>query len=60
MTKTNKNIFDSKKKDIIKGLLELKRRNKAINSKIKTKKYYNYDDIEYKGIRDVKNTIINQ
>ena len=36
-----------------------KRRNKTItniveSSKINTKKYYDYDDIQYRGIRDVK------
>ena len=43
-SKTNKSI--KKKEDIIKNLAELKRRNKAIkNSEIKTKRYYDYDNI---------------
>ena len=61
-TKSNKNIFDPKREDIAKHILELKRRNKIIKntvkirqkSEIKTKNYYDYDDIEYKGIKDVK------
>ena len=47
------------KKDIIKYILELKRKNKintAKSSEIKNKNYYDYDDTEYKGIRDVKDT----
>ena len=47
------------KKDIIKYILELKRKNKintAKSSEIKNKNYYHYDDTEYKGIRDVKDT----
>ena len=30
-------------------------KNKAKNRKIKAKKYFDYDDIEYEGIRDIKN-----
>ena len=39
-TKSNKNIFDPKREDIAKHILELKRRNKTIKNtvKIKTKK----------------------
>ena len=44
-----KNLFASKIKVIERNLTELE------ENLSKTKKYYNYDDIEYKGIRDVKN-----
>ena len=43
-----KNLFTSKIKEIEKSLLELE------ENLFKPKKYYDYDDTEYKGIRDVK------
>ena len=43
-----KNLFASKTKDIRRNLFELKK----YLSKIK--KYYDYDDVEYRGIRNVK------
>ena len=47
--KKQKNLSISKTKEIAKNLLELER------NLFKPKKYYDYDDIEYKGIRDVEN-----
>ena len=44
-----KNLFGSKIKEIKKNPLELE------ESLSKPKKYYDYGDTEYKGIRDVKN-----
>ena len=44
-----KNLFAPKKKEIEKNLLELEK------NLFKPKKYYHYDDIEYKGIRNVRN-----
>ena len=43
-----KNLFESKIKDIERSLTELE------GNISKTKKYYDYDAIEYSGIRDVK------
>ena len=43
-----KNLFASKIKEIERDLTELE------ENLSKTKKYYDYDDTEYKGIRDVK------
>ena len=43
------NLPTQKLKDIDKNLLELE------ESLYKHKKYYDYDDFEYKGIRDVEN-----
>ena len=45
----NKNLSQSKIKEIEKNLFELE------ESLSKLKKYYDYDDAEYKGIRDVGN-----
>ena len=42
------NLFESKIKKIERNLTELE------ENLSKTKKYYDYDDIEYNGIRDVK------
>ena len=47
--KKQKNLSISKTKEIAQNLLELER------NLFKPKKYYHYDDIEYKGIRDVEN-----
>ena len=44
-----KNLFAAKIKEIERNLLELE------ENLFKLKKYYDYDDTEYKGIRDVKN-----
>ena len=46
--KNKKNLFASKIKEIEGNLTELEA------NLFKTKKYYDYDDIEYKGIRNVK------
>ena len=43
-----KSLFESKIKDIERNLTELE------ENLSKTKRYYDYDDIEYKGIRNVK------
>ena len=43
-----KNLFESKIKEIEKNLTELE------ENLSKTKKYYDYDDIEYRGIRNVR------
>ena len=43
-----KNLFESKIKEIERNLTELE------ENLSKTKKYYDYDDIEYSGIKDVK------
>ena len=43
-----KNLFTSKIEEIKSNLLELE------ENLFKPKKYYDYDDAEYKGIRDVK------
>ena len=43
--KKQKNLSISKTKEIAKNLLELER------NLFKPKKYYDYDDIEYKGMR---------
>ena len=43
-----KNLFTSKIKEIERNLTELE------ENLSKTKKYYDYEDIEYNGIRDVK------
>ena len=48
----NSKIKTIKKKDIIKDFSRLK--NKVKNRKIEARKYYDYDDIECKGIRDIK------
>ena len=62
--KVNKSILGPQKEDIIKDLSKLNNtvknkskdiKNRAKNSKINTKKYYDYDDIEYKGMRNIKN-----
>ena len=45
----NKNLSESKIKEIEKNLCELE------ESLFKLQKSYNYDDAEYKGIRDMKN-----
>ena len=45
---SEKNFFESKIKDIERNLTELE------ENPSKTKKYYDYDDIEYKGIRNTK------
>ena len=42
-----KNLFDSKIKEIERNLTELE------ENLSKTKKYYDYDDIEYNGIRNI-------
>ena len=42
------NLFAAKIKEIRRNLLELE------ENLFKSKKYYDYDDIEYKGIRNVK------
>ena len=47
--KKQKNLSISKTKEIAKNLLELER------NLFKPKKYYDSDDIEYKGIRDIEN-----
>ena len=44
----NKNLSESKVKEIEKSLFELE------ESLFKLKKYYDYDDAKYKGIRDIK------
>ena len=44
----NKNLSESKTKEIEKNLFELE------ESLFKLKKYYDYDDAKYKGIRDIK------
>ena len=46
--KNKKNLFASRMKEIEKNLDELE---KNLSD---TKKYYNYDDVEYKGIKDIK------
>ena len=46
-----KNLFTPKMNEIEHNLLELE------ENLFKSKKYYDYDDTEYKGIRDVKNLI---
>ena len=43
-----KNLFAAKIKEIRRNLLELE------ENLFKSKKYYNYDDIEYRGIRNLK------
>ena len=43
-----KNLFASKIREIERNLLELE------ENLFKSKKYYDYDDAEYKRIRDVK------
>ena len=43
-----KSPAESKRKEIEKNLTELE------ENLFKTKKYYNYDDIEYRGIRNVR------
>ena len=45
----NKNLSQSKIKEIEKNLFELE------ESLSRFRKYYDYDDAEYKGIRDVGN-----
>ena len=47
--KNPKNLFGEKVKKTEKNLLELE------ESLFKLKKYYDYDDTKYKGIRDVRN-----
>ena len=47
-TENKKNLSKSKIKEIKENLLELEK------SLFKPKKHYDYDDIEYKGIRDIK------
>ena len=47
--KENKNLSESKTKEIEKNLFELE------ESLSRLKKHYDYDDIQYKGIRDVGN-----
>ena len=47
-TENEKNLFAPKIKDTEKNLLELE------ENVFKPKKYYDYDDTEYKGIRNVK------
>ena len=47
-TESEKNLFGSKIKEIERNLTELE------ENLSKTRKYHNYDDIVYKGIRDVK------
>ena len=46
--KSEKNLFESKIKEIERNLTELE------ENLSKTKKCYNYDDIEYKGIRNIR------
>ena len=46
--KNGKNLFTPKIKEIERNLLELE------ENLFKPKKYYDYDDTEYQGIRDVK------
>ena len=43
-----KNLFAPKKKETERNLIELE------ENISKTKRYYDYDDTEYKGIRDIK------
>ena len=45
---SEKNLSKSKIKEIERNLTELE------ESLSKTKKYYNYNDIEYKGIRNIR------
>ena len=45
---SEKNLFESKLKDIERNLTELEK------NLSKTKKYHNYDDIEHKGIRNIR------
>ena len=47
--KKQKNLSTPEIKEIEKNLLELE------NNLFKPRKYYNYDDIKYKGIKDVRN-----
>ena len=47
--KENENLFTPKIKEIEKIFLEF------IKNLVELKKYYDYDNIEYKGIRDVRN-----
>ena len=47
--KNKKNLFALRVEEIEKNLLEIEK------NLFKTKKYYDYDNNEYKGIRDVKN-----
>ena len=49
--KNKKNLWKSKIKETETNLLELK------NNFFKLKKYFDYDDIEYKGIRDLRNLL---
>ena len=66
-------VFKAKNKKIRKNLYEIKNKNNISNSKIKEieenlfeleknlsklKKYHDYDDAEYKGMRDVGNLFI--
>ena len=53
-TEHEKNLFAPKIKEIEKNLLELE------ENIIKPKKYYDYDDTEYKGIKNVKDFFICQ
>ena len=46
--KSEKNLFESKIKKFDRNLTELE------ENLSKTKKYYNYDDTEYKGIRNIR------
>ena len=54
MKQKTKKISESKIKKMEKNLLELEQ------NLSKLKKYYDYDDAEYKGIRDTGNFLTNQ
>ena len=54
MKQKTKKISESKIKKMEKNLLELEQ------NLSKLKKYYDYDDAEYKGIRDIGNFLTNQ
>ena len=47
--KTKKNLFTPKITEIEKNIIELEK------NLFELKKYYDYDNIKYKGIRDVRN-----
>ena len=54
MKQKTKKISESKIKKMEKNLLELEQ------NLSKLKKYYDYDDAEHKGIRDIGNFLTNQ
>ena len=47
----SKNVFAPKIKEIERNLIELE------ENLFKPKKYYDYDDIEYKGVSNIKNLL---